>query len=71
MNIDRAVEMIVRDETETEHKKRIEKLRKLSIERDFLEDAIELLKDVARYADITEKRQRRLDRVNAQIAELS
>lgn len=71
MNIDRAVEMIVRNETETEYKKRIEKLRKLSIERDFLEDAIELLKDVARYADITEKRQRRLDRVNAQIAELS
>ena len=71
MNIDQAVEMIVRGETEAEYKKRIAKLRKLSIERDFLEDAIELLKDSDRYADITEKRQRRLERVNAQIEALS
>ena len=65
------VEQKERSETDEQRKKRLARLNLLNREREHLEGAIDLLKDSDRYADITEKRQRRLERVNAQIEALS
>lgn len=44
MTLYEAMKMIERGETPDEYKKRMKKLRKLSEERDFLMDAVEVLK---------------------------
>ena len=66
MTLAQAIEAVERGETPEEYEKRIKRLRKLGIERDFLEDAIFMLDGEKRA-----KKQARLDRVNRMIQELS
>lgn len=66
MTLAQAMEAVERGETPEEYEKRIKKLRRLGIERDFLEDAIFALD-----GDKREKKQARLDMVNRMIQELS
>lgn len=59
MTIDEMMEAISRRETPEQFMRRKEKLHRLSIERDFLEDAIEILGDDPR----AEKKKKRLAKV--------
>ena len=62
-----ALEMIARGETEEQYKKRKARLRRLSWERDFLEDGIEILGDDPR----ADKKRVRLAKVKKMMEELS
>ena len=66
MTLAQAMEAVERGETPEQYEKRIRKMRRLSIERDFLEDAIFMLD-----GDKRAKKQARLDMVNRMIQELS
>lgn len=66
MTLAQAIEAVERGETPEEYVKRIKRLRRLGIERDFLEDAIFMLD-----GDKRAKKQARLDRVNRMIQEMS
>lgn len=66
MTLAQAIEAVERGETPEEYEKRIKRLRRLGIERYFLEDAIFMLD-----GDKRAKKQARLDRVNRMIRELS
>lgn len=66
MTLAQAMEAVQRGETPEQYEKRIRKVRRLSIERDFLEDAIFMLD-----GDKRAKKQARLDMVNRMIQELS
>lgn len=66
MTIDEAIDAICRDETPEQYKKRLAKIRRLTNERDYLEDAIEVLEGDPRQ----EKKIKRLAKVKAMIAEL-
>ena len=66
MTLAQAMEAVQRGETPEQYEKRIRKMRRLSIERDFLEDAIFMLD-----GDKRAKKQARLDMVNRMIQELS
>ena len=66
LTLDQAIEAIDRNETAEAYAARMNKLRKLSTERDFLEDAIEVLGDDPR----AESKRRRLDVVKKQIENL-
>lgn len=59
LNIDQAIEAIMRGETSEEYKKRQDKIRRLANERDDLIDAIEVLSDDPR----AEKKKVRLEKV--------
>lgn len=63
--IGEALEMINRGETPEQYRKRKARLRKLTEERDFLEDGIELLGDDPR----AEKKRKRLEKVKKMIEE--
>ena len=66
MTLAQAMEAVERGETPEQYEKRIRKMRRLSIERDFLEDAIFMLE-----GDRKKKKQDRLDAVNQMLEELS
>lgn len=63
LTLAQAFEAIERGETSEEYSKRIAKLQRLLVERDFLQDAIEVLTGDPR----VEKKQKRLSVVLAQI----
>ena len=62
-----AMEMIDRGESTEEYKKRMTRIRRLSNERDFLMDAIDILGDDPR----VEKKRTRLAKVNKLLQELA
>ena len=66
LNINQAIEAIMRGETPEQYKARIQKLRKLGIERDFLIEGIEILEGDER----AEKKKKRLEKVLRMIEEL-
>lgn len=59
LNLDQAIDAIMRGETTEEYKKRQDKIRRLANERDDLIDAIEVLGDDPR----AEKKKIRLEKV--------
>ena len=63
--IGEALEMINRGEAPEQYRKRKARLRKLTEERDFLEDGIEILGDDPR----AEKKRKRLEKVKKMIEE--
>lgn len=66
MNLEQAIEAIMRGETSEQYKKRQARLRRLANERDDLMDAIEVLGDDPR----AEKKKARLEKVLKMIEEL-
>lgn len=66
MTIDQCIDMIVRGETSEQYKKRNQRLRKLTIERDYLQDAILILGNDERAL----KKQARLQKVLMEIDRL-
>lgn len=66
MTLEQAMEAVERGETPEQYEKRMRKMRRLSIERDFLEDAIFMLE-----GEWKKKKQERLDAVNQMLKELS
>lgn len=66
MTLAQAMEAVQRGETPEQYEKRMRKVRRLSIERDFIEDAIFLLE-----GERKKKKQDRLDTVNKMLKELS
>lgn len=67
MTIEQAVDMISRGETSDQYKKRMDRIRRLTNERDFLEDAIEVLGDDPR----VEQKRKRLKSVMRNIKKLT
>ena len=65
VTIGEALEMINRGETPEQYRKRKARLRRLTEERDFLEDGIEILGDDPR----AEKKRKRLEKVKKMIEE--
>lgn len=65
MTLEQAMEAVERGETPEQFEKRMRKVRRLIIERDFLEDAIFMLE-----GDRKKKKQERLDTVNQMLNEL-
>lgn len=66
MNINQAIEAIMRGETSEQYKKRQARLRRLAEERDWLEYSIEVLGEDPR----AEKKKARLEKVLKMIEEL-
>lgn len=66
MNINQAIEAIMRGETSEQYKKRQARLRRLTEERDWLECSIEVLGEDPR----AEKKKARLEKVLKMIEEL-
>lgn len=63
MTLEQAIDAIMRGETTEQYKKRMAKLKRLSIERDCLEDVINILGNDER---VNEKR-KRLEKVKRQM----
>ncbi len=70
MTITEALEAIERGETPEQYAKRIRRLRRLCNERDDLEDALSVLCGDDRYKDRIAKKQKRLQKVLAEISAL-
>lgn len=66
MTFAQAMEAVEHGETPEQYEKRMRKVRRLSVERDFLEDAIFMLE-----GEREKKKQERLDKVNQMLKELS
>lgn len=67
MTLYQALEMIERGESPEQYKKRMAKIRRLANEKQDLEDAIEILGNDPR----SEKKKKRLKKVETMISELS
>ncbi len=70
MKLEEAVEAIMRGETSEQYRKRLARLRRLSNERDELEDTIQLLTGDPEYEAKLTKKRRRLEKVAAEIESL-
>ena len=70
MTLAQVFEMLERGETPEQYKKRIARLRQLANERDFLEDALEVLTEPGD-AEQAEKKRKRLRKVLETIEKLS
>ena len=68
--IEEAFEMIQRGESPEQYERRVRRLRRLCNERDDLEDALEVLDGDERYKDRIIKKERRLQKVLAEISAL-
>ena len=66
-----ALDMIEHGETPEAYRKRMNRIRRLSIERDCLEDAVSILEHDSRYSDRLAKKKRRLAKVNAMMRDLT
>lgn len=71
MTLYETLDMIEHGETPEAYRKRINRIRRLSIERDSLEDAMGILEADEPYSERLAKKRRRLAKVNFMIRNLS